>query len=119
MSSNWWASKLGGQPTTTSAPAQASPQYQMPQSQPVPTQQPPFIPSQQQSSRCPGCGSGNYGGTTESRPRCYDCGYQIQQSGSGVGKGITGGPQATGPTQAAVQVPTGGWNPQGIIGRIE
>jgi hypothetical protein len=119
MSSNWWASKLGGQPTTTSAPAQASPQYQMPQSQPVPTQQPPFIPSQQQSFRCPGCGSGNYGGATpEARKRCYDCGYPLQQSGSGIGTGITSGPKSSGPTQASKQVQAGGFNPQTIIGHI-
>jgi hypothetical protein len=36
-----------------------------------------------------------------------------------VGKGIVSGPQPTGPVQAAVQVQTGGWNPQTIIGKLE
>jgi hypothetical protein len=40
------------------------------------------------------------------------------QSGSGLGKGITGGPQASGPAQPAVQVATGGWNPTTIIGKL-
>lgn len=117
-SQNWWASKLGGQP---SAPA--------PIQQPRP-QQPNLIPAGQNNStppvvaspseRCPGCGSFNYGGATpESRKRCYDCGYPIVQSGSGLGKGITSGPQASGPAQPAKQVPTGGWNPTTIIGKLE
>ena len=119
MSNDWWAKKLG-------APVQPQqpPQYVAPQpatyAQPS---QPHYPPSQQvtpQAARCPGCGSGNYGGTAETRARCYDCGYPIQQSGSGVGKGITGtGQQAVGPTQPAVQVQTGGWNPTTIIGKLE
>jgi hypothetical protein len=42
----------------------------------------------------------------------------LTQSGSGVGKGIAGGPQASGPAQASKQVATGGFNPQTIIGHI-
>ena len=121
---DWFAKKLGVQP----------PLQQQPQAGPQPT----YVPRAQESTpdvgqssypsptpavprgdRCPGCGSGNYGGATpEARKRCYDCGYPIQQSGSGMGKGITGGPQASGPTQASKQVATGGFNPQTIIGHI-
>lgn len=121
MSNNWWANKLGQQ-----APQQAP--YVPPSQLPPTTPQPPYYPPEvnQQSlpqsaapaARCPGCGSGNYGGTFESRARCYDCGYPLQQSGSGVGKGVTGGPQASGPTQAAKQVEPGGFNPQTIIGHL-
>jgi len=115
MSSNWWANKLNTQP---SAPTQRP---AMPQS-PMPQQPTNYPPTQQQvplTERCPGCGSGNYSAAGGGRARCYDCGYPIQQSGSGVGKGIVSGPQPTGPVQAAVQVQTGGWNPQTIIGKLE
>ena len=123
MSSNadWFAKKLGQQPQQpqTPTPAYAAPQpatYVQPQQ----TQYPPSQQATPQALRCPGCGSGNYGGATpESRKRCYDCGYPIQQSGSGVGKGIVGsGGQASGPATPAVQVQTGGWNPTTIIGHI-
>ena len=118
MSSNWWSNKLG----TTPQPQQPN----MPQQQPVyqqPTQQPQSYPTSQQTvpmtPRCPGCNSGNYGGTAESRPRCYDCGYPIQQSGSGAGTGIVGQGGGGGPATPATQVPTGGFNPTTIIGRLE
>lgn len=116
MSNDWWAKKLGNPvPQAPQTPlAQPQPTFQQPQ-------QPQYPPSQQiqMSPRCPGCGSANYGGTADSRPRCYDCGYPIQQSGSGVGTGIiTGQPQASGPTQAAKQVQAGGFNPTTIIGHI-
>jgi hypothetical protein len=120
MTSNWWANKLG----TTPVPQQ--PSYQ---GVAIPQQQAPQTPNAPQNyptmrtpvgDRCPGCGSGNYGGATpDSRKRCYDCGYPIQQSGSGMGTGIVGqGGQSSGPVQAATQVPTGGFNPQTIIGHI-
>lgn len=122
---NWWANKLGA-PT----PQQPAPMYQPPQPAvvvPAPVQQPPMQPQPQlppsaTASRCPGCGSGNYvGGNAESpgaRSRCYDCGYPITQSGSGV-KGINQGQASAGPAQATKQVATGGWNPTTIIGKIE
>lgn len=117
----WFARKLGTQPPTPVMP-------QVPLAQPQPAtyaqpQRPQYPPSQQmtpQAERCPGCGSGNYGGATpESRKRCYDCGYPIQQSGSGIGNGIVGqGGQASGPAQPARQVQSGGFNPTTIIGHI-
>lgn len=118
MSSNWWANKLG-----TQQPVQP----QQPNLIPSGQTQPNLIPAGQNNTpptrytpadKCPGCGSGNYGGATpESRKRCYDCGYPIQQSGSGM-SGIRG-PQAEGPTQPAKQVHSGNnFNPQGIIGKI-
>ena len=118
---NWWASKLGGQP--------AAPSYTPPVQQPMQPQQPNPIPAGQNSTppvvgrvaeRCPGCGSNNYGGATpESRKRCYDCGYPLVQSGSGMGRGIVSGQQTAGAPQPAKQVQAGGWNPNVIIGKIE
>jgi len=119
---DWFARKLNA----PQQPAPVMPQVPMAQPQPATyaqPQQPQYPPSQQmtpQASRCPGCGSGNYGGATpEARKRCYDCGYPISQSGSGVGTGIVGqGGQASGPAQPARQVQGGGFNPTTIIGHI-
>ena len=47
--------------------------------------------------------------------RCYDCGYPLTQTGTGIA-GVNA--PSAGPTQAAVQVPTGGWNPTTIIGKL-
>lgn len=114
-SSNWWANKMGTSVPTPSTPPVAQPQP--PVYNPVPPpQEPPRMPqSAVASSRCPGCGSGNYGSADPStKARCYDCGYPIQQSGSGLGKGITGN-QASGPAQPARQISTANnWNPQNV-----
>ena len=124
MSNNWWANKLGTpqQPAQAQPPLAPVPQQYTPQ-QPAYPQQPTQIqypPSQQiqTTPRCPGCGSGNYASLEGAKARCYDCGYPLQQSGSGLGKGIVGGPKASGPVQPARQVPSGGFNPQTIIGHI-
>jgi hypothetical protein len=120
MSNSWWTNKLNGQ-----QPPQQSQQlapYQRPvyQPQPVPQapQQPQVLPqSAMTASRCPGCGSGNYGGATpESRPRCYDCGYPITQSGTGM-PGVH--LPSNGNTVAATQISTANnFNPQTIIGKL-
>lgn len=141
-SNNWWAQKLGGQA------APATPQFQQPtppqqyQSPYPPLNNPAAmqpmtqaVPNQldgrliPQSSRtdtsCPGCRGNNYAtvgsiatqnGSVEAK-RCYDCGYPLVQAGSGM-SGIRGAGSSQGPTKAAVQVPTGGWNPGVIIGHI-
>jgi hypothetical protein len=116
--SNWWATKLGQPAPQPQQQPQPSPrQVQQPVAQPQ-----NYPPVQQQvplGERCPGCGSGNYGGATaESRKRCYDCGYPIQQSGTGVGKGVVGNQAGGGPATPARQVQTQGYNPQTIIGHI-
>jgi hypothetical protein len=116
MSSNWWAQKLNSGPNSTPPTTPPRPVVQMPE-QPVQQQEERRMPpSAVQDTRCPGCGGSNYGGTAETRPRCYDCGYPITQSGSGV-RGVS---QPTGgPVQPAKQVSTANnFNPQGIIGRI-
>jgi len=74
---------------------------------------------------CPDCNSRNYSKVGKTPPsqagpgqdiwRCYDCGYPVKQTTSGMG-GFS--QQSTGPTMPAKQVPTGGFNPQGIIGHI-
>lgn len=112
--SDWWSKKLGNpqQPQPRPVLQQPQPQYQ--------STQPQYPPSEsiKMSPRCPGCGSSNYMGVENTRPRCYDCGYPITQSGSGSGTGIIGAKAEGGPAQPAKQVDSGGWNPQGIIGKL-
>jgi hypothetical protein len=51
------------------------------------------------------------------RARCYDCGYPITQSGTGM-PGVK--VPVEGGVQAAKQISTANnFNPQGIIGKIE
>lgn len=113
---DWWAKRITPQaPTTQPRPQQfVVPIQQMPQ-QPQP--EPQRLPaSATNNARCPGCGSGNYGGATpESRPRCYDCGYPLTQTGTGM-PGVN--TPASGPAQASRQIANGGWNPTTIVDRI-
>ena len=129
-SSDWFAKRMGvpqqqQQPNYTQPPTPTVPQQFTPQNPAYPTQQ--YVPEQTgarptasvESTRCPGCGSGNYGKSPmapESKARCYDCGYPLVQSGSGMG---SAGSQATGgPAIPAKQIQTGGFNPTTIIGHI-
>lgn len=117
MSNSWWDSKLGG---GNVQPRPYTPQY------PAPASTPPvqselagrLIPaSATNTERCPNCSSSNYGRVTpESKARCYDCGYPIQQSGSGTpGVRVPNG----GAVQAAKQISTANnYNPGQIIDRI-
>lgn len=123
MSNNWFLGKMG-------APAQQPPTPPYTPPAPTPYNPPPSIPqeaprmpeSARDTSRCPGCGSGNYGRSAlapEAKARCYDCGYPVVQSGSGMGTGISGG-TPSGPATPAKQISTANnFNPQTIIGRIE
>ena len=120
---DWWAKQLGIRQTPQAAP--------QPQNMPMPpSQQPmtPYVPPQppqptkaqsaNQNQSCPECGSANYMSVANAAPRCYDCGYPLQQSGSKYGS-LTGA-HVEGPTKTAqgndIQ---SNWNPQGIIGRID
>ena len=127
--SNWWANKIGAQAAPRQAPTSPQPQYVAPQpAQYVPSPQPQYPPTQQsvpQAPRCPGCNSSNYGSFTDAargmqgKAKCYDCGYPLQQSGSGLGTGIIGqGGRGGGAATPAKQVASGGYNPQTIIGHI-
>jgi hypothetical protein len=138
MSSSWWADKLGApKQTQPRLPEQQVPVvqpgitpqypgYTPNQGYPPVTQQPPYNPdlaghtlpaSSMNPGRCPNCSSGNYGKMTpETAPRCYDCGYPIQQSGSGM-PGVR--LPSNGATQAAKQISTANnFNPGTIVDRI-
>jgi hypothetical protein len=123
MSSSWWDKKLGTPQTPARPQVQqpAQPTYyppagDAPRAMPAELEGHRLPASAASADRCPNCASGNYGRTTpESRARCYDCGYPIQQSGSGV-PGVR--VPTEGPVQAARQVDAGGFNPGTIVDRI-
>lgn len=125
---NWWAAKLGAQGPRPSTPPVGPPPPAYPLA--IPHTQVPSVPiaydsatdqtvtkaqSQVLTDHCPECHSGNYfRPTRESALRCFDCGYPLVQSGSGLSSA-----QAEGPVRAARQVSTANnFNPQTIIGRI-
>jgi hypothetical protein len=121
MSNSWWANKLG-----TQQPQQAqnylppvSPQAPMVPQQQAPQQGQRLPNSATSYDRCPNCASGNYGkmpGFPEAKARCYDCGYPIVQSGTGMpGMHIP----SNGNTVAATQINTANnFNPNVIVDRI-
>ena len=118
---DWWAKKLG-QPAQQGRPDPTPP---MPPSQQPMAQMPSFqaanpaekAQSSKQTASCPDCGSGNYFSIQNATPRCYDCGYPIQQSGSRYG-GLAGAHVEGSTKQATGNNTTNNWNPQGIIGSI-
>lgn len=108
--SDWWSRRLG-----TPTPKE-SPQTSYPSSVPTPSKK-THPPSQTSEERCPGCGSDNYvefKWSNSTGYRCYDCGYPLEQSTSGLR-----GTQPDGkPATPARQVSTEGYQPQNIQGRI-
>lgn len=121
---DWWAKQLGAQPQPQ-APVARPADMPMP-----PSQQPmtPYTPPQQQvpqtraqsanqTQSCPDCGGNNYMAVQNAAPRCYDCGYPIQQSGSRYGA-LTGANVEGSAKQSIGNDGASNWNPQGIIGRI-
>lgn len=121
FSEDWWAKKLA-QPNTTPNQIPTSPPSQTPLTQfnqPAPTQPPAAkAKSSQETAVCPDCNSANYFGFNGSKPRCYECGYPMEQSGSKYGA-LTGA-QVQGDTKGAKgNDPTNNYNPQQVIGRID
>lgn len=121
MSSDWYARKLGNpQSRPASAPLPTTPVRPAYPAAPVPTA-PNLPPTQPKAAHlknedyCPECASGNYfKATPNTAQRCYDCGYPIVQTTSGMRS-----TQAEGPVQAARQPAQGqGFNPQVIVDRI-
>lgn len=119
---DWWAKQLGTQPVAQ-PPRQAD--VPMPPSQqPMTPYQPPQpqtsslrIGSASQTQSCPECNGNNYMAVQNAAPRCYDCGYPINQSGSRYGA-LTGAKVEGSTKSAAGNDVQSNWNPQGIIGRI-
>lgn len=141
--SDFWSNVLGNTPQPDPAPA-PTPQADVPWWQrtviDVPTPPPPasqpMAPQPEEggeldpekslqrtqwaretTGNCPGCNGPNYDRHPEApsaRPRCFDCGYPITQTGSGV----TVQGEQVGPVQAARQIPaarTNNFNPNQIV----
>ena len=118
---DWWAKKLAERaptpPRDVNLPTPPSQVPMTPYTPPQPAK--PVVRAQSASltDRCPDCGSDNYFGFNGSKPRCYECGYPMEQSGSKYGS-LTGA-QVVGDTKSSQgNDPTNNYNPQGIIGRI-
>ena len=126
--SNWWANKLGaapqaprstppsGPPTRPSVSVTGTQAHRMPvyydQEDDTLTTKAQHV---KKASLCPECGSGNYMIMNGNYSRCYDCGYPVVQSGSGMPTS-----SSNAPVRAAKQVSTSNnYNPGQIIGRIE
>lgn len=118
---NWWANKLGSQVPQSRPTDIPMPPSQQPMTPYVPPQAHPAVSKAQSASQvqsCPDCGSGNYFAINNSTPRCYDCGYPLQQSGSKYGA-LTGA-KVEGPTKSSRgNDATNNFNPQQIVGRID
>lgn len=121
---DWWASKLaaGNVPQGRPDPAPPMPPSQQPMA-PMPTiplgqNSAPRAQSATQTQTCPECGSNNYmSPDANTSPRCFECGYPVNQSGSRYGNLSTA--RVEGTAQASLgNDPTSNWNPQGIIGHL-
>lgn len=126
-SSNWWANKLGAVPSQRSTPSVTPPVRPSVQVAPSTAHRLPIeydavddtVTTKAQhvrkSSLCPECNSGNYMVMNGNYSRCYDCGYPVVQSGSGMPTSTS-----TAPVRAAKQlVVTNNYNPEQIVGRLE
>lgn len=119
--SGFWAKALGASPVSA---APALPPAVIPSGTPAASADPGVASaaaraaSARSTERCPECDSGNYfrpQGHPDVAPRCYECGYPVRHTTSGV--------VATGTDKAAVparQVSTANnYHPTVFIGRIE
>ena len=123
-SADWWAKKLAAQGTAPTPQPRQDPTPNMPMSQQPMAQMPQLqrpaserAQSASQTASCPDCGSVNYMSVANTAPRCFDCGYPLEQSGSRYGS-LAGAHVEGAARSAAGNDPTSNWNPQGIIGRI-
>jgi hypothetical protein len=123
---DWWAKKLGNSPQpqlgrpdpTPAMPPSQQPLQPMPSFQPNQPQTTRQLPSSSQTANCPDCGSSNFMAIQNAAPRCFDCGYPLEQSGSRFGN--LAGAHVEGNAKASLgNDGTSNWNPQGIIGRID
>lgn len=120
--SNWWATKLGNPqepresfltPATVHKTLESIPAYTAPP-------EPSRAPSDRGDS-CPECRSGNYfSGAVSTRSRCYDCGYPVTQSSSGINTLVRpAGTISETSYESTKQVDTrSNYNPHQIVDRV-
>jgi ribosomal protein L37E len=68
-------------------------------------------------TNCPECGSPNYGSSHGNGAKtCFECGF-----GNAYRNSTSGGPtiRSEGAVKAAKQIPTAGYRPQEIVGRLQ
>lgn len=115
--SNWYAKRFGGQQHPAGPPPQAPRQAPPPQQPPPQPHYQRPTPSSLQQDHCPSCASANYMAPPGTQmKRCFDCGYPVVQSTSGIG---VAGAKTDGTVHKATQVDSGGYSPTTIVGRVE
>lgn len=123
---DWWARKMR-EPVTPPVPMPEvrqpgrpapMPSYPSPATPPVPmpAYSPPQARSAAQHDRCPSCGGDNFlKANSTVAARCYTCGYvegrDYQQE--------TFSPSPANITKATRQLPSEGYAPQQIVGRVD
>ena len=119
---DWWAKQLGVKPQPPQQSTPMPPSQQPMTSYMPPAPQPQVSASKAMSARnndtCPNCSSGNFFAVNNSAPRCYDCGYPLEQSGSKYGS-LTGAKIEGSAKSARGNDVSNNWNPQQIVGRID
>lgn len=119
---NWWARKLNA-PETPSR-MEPHPGYQTPgeQSYQAPQTQQPTGPRKQlrherAAGICPDCGSDKYFAIAGAgKPRCFECGYPLVQTTSGMGG--TGAGETSVPSKQTNARGTSQYHPDVIFDRI-
>lgn len=125
---DWYAKKFGNpNPQPSTPPSSPVPPVQYTWQPGVPNTPVNYDPAldaamqksqaAKESENCPECRSGNYMAPMGTKlKRCYDCGFPLRQSGSGV-TGVQG--QSGGSVIPAKQVgQSGGFQPHTIVDRI-
>jgi ribosomal protein S27AE len=115
---DWWAQRLAQQPQqpvgrpdpTPTMPPSQQPMAGMPQFQQQAAPTNATAQSASQTTSCPDCGSSNFMAVAGAKPRCFDCGYPTEQSGSRYGS-LTGAKVQGSAKQATGNNPTSNWSP--------
>lgn len=108
----FWETKLG----TSRSSVPQKPLPPMPGQRSVQQVQTGRVSSAPQASGCPECGSVNYGSPTNgSVMRCFDCNFGSSYRNSTDNQPTVRSDEAV---KAAKQVPTSGYHPEEIVGRL-
>lgn len=121
-SADWWARRLGAP-----APPREAPVATQPRSQPAPvgweqSAHAVAADAAHDFGNCPECGSDSYFAARSetsrlnrmaAAPRCFDCGYPVRHTTSGMGS-----PRGTGTSTPSKQGGDSGYHPDVIVGRL-
>lgn len=122
---DWWARRLNAPAPPRQAPAPQQPGYQAPQGAPDGIANARAADAAHDFGECPECGSNNYFAMKSedmrlqrmaAAPRCFDCGYPIRHTTSGMGSARGAGDSS--PSKQSGDPRASNYNPGHIIGRL-